>query len=113
MSLGDFFKSLAIDTWYKALVYIGGIVLVLSFFIEVKGISNSQLQLISGGVFILGLGEWKNHKFLPMIKPPNAYTGPAMFMNVPVWKPDPVGLLLDLAGIALVVAGARAIILSQ
>ena len=51
MSLVEFFKSLALDTWYKALVYIGGVVLVLSLFLEVKGISNYQLQLLSAGVF--------------------------------------------------------------
>jgi len=110
MSIGEFLKSLAIDTWYKALVYIGGLVLVLSLFVEVKGLSSSQVQLVSAGVFLVGLGEWKNHKFLPMIKPPNAYTGPAMYMNVPVWKPDLIGVVLDLLGLALLVAGARLVV---
>ena len=45
-----------------------------------------------------------------MIKPPNAYTGPAMYMNVPVWKPDLIGVVLDLLGLALLVAGARLVV---
>jgi len=111
MSLVDFFKNLVLDTWYKALVYFGGVVLILSLFVEAKGISNSQLQLLSAGVFLLGLGEWKNHKFIPQIKPANAYTGPALYMNVPVWKPDVLGILLDLSGIGLLVLGIRSLLI--
>lgn len=111
MSLVEFFKSLVLDTWYKALVYLGGVVLVLSLFIDVKGITNSQLQLLSSGVFLIGLGEWKNHKFIQQIKPPNAYTGPAMLMSIPVWKPDIIGILLDLGGITLLVLGIRSLII--
>jgi hypothetical protein len=111
MSLVEFFKNLVLDTWYKALVYFGGVVLILSLFIEVKGISNNQLQLLSTEFFLFGLGEWKNHKFFPQIKPPNVYTRPALFMNVPVWKPDLLGIVLDLTGIALLVLGIRSLVI--
>ena len=111
MSLVDFFKNLVLDTWYKALVYFGGVVLILSLFVEVKGISNTQLQLLSAGIFMFGLGEWKNHKFIPQIKPPNAYTGPALFMNVPDWEPDLLGIILDLSGFVLLVLGIRSLII--
>ena len=56
MSIGDFFKGLILDAWYKAFMYIGGIALLLSFFLDVKGITNAQLQLMAGGVFLLGIG---------------------------------------------------------
>jgi hypothetical protein len=105
MSLPDFFKELKVDSWYKAIVYIGGAALLVSFFTDVKGITNIQLQLLAGGFFFLGIGEWKNHKKLTTIKPPNAYTGPAAYITYTLWKPDIIGLLFDLTGIALAIMG--------
>ncbi len=102
MSLGDFLKNLVLDTLYKALVYVGGLILVLSLFIEVKGITNQQLQLLSTGVFFFGLGEWKNHKKESFMKPPNAYTGPAALISYTVWKPDLLGILFDIIGLTLI-----------
>ena len=112
MSITEFFKNLVLDAWYKALVYLGGILIVASLFFDVRGISNRQLLFIATGIFLFGLGEWKNRKYLPTIKPPDAYTGPAMFMNMPVWKPDIIGISLDLSGIALIIIGVRAVILN-
>jgi hypothetical protein len=110
MSIGDFFKGLSLDAWYKAFMYIGGVALLLSFFLDVKGITNSQLQLIAGGIFLLGIGEWKNHKEESWIKPPNAYTGPTALITQTVWKPDILGLALDLIGLVLLVIGTVSII---
>lgn len=110
MSIGDFFKGLILDAWYKAFMYIGGIVLLLSFFLDVKGITNAQLQLMAGGMFLLGIGEWKNHKAESWIKPPNVYTGPAALITQTVWRPDIIGLVLDLIGLVLLVMGAVSII---
>lgn len=107
MSIPEFFKSLKLDTWYKALVYLGGLTLILSLFIEVKGIENYQLQRLSVGVFLFGLGEWKNWKIRPWIKPPNAYTGGALLFQIPVWKPDIVGLILDLSGLVFLFFGIK------
>jgi hypothetical protein len=105
MSTDSFFKGLALDTWYKALIYIGGLTLLLSLFYSVKGITNSQLQLISSGTFLIGVGEWKNHKHAYGIKPANAYTGKPLLITRTYWKPDLIGLVLDVAGIVLVVMG--------
>jgi len=55
---------------------------------EAKGLTNSQLQLLSGGAFLLGLGEWKKHKEDSWIKPPNAYTGPAAVITQTVRSAD-------------------------
>lgn len=94
------FKGLALDRWYKVLVLVGGSLLLVSFFKETKGITNVQLQLLSAGVLLIGLGEWKNHKVASVIKPPNFYTGPAALISWPVREADLIGVLLDLAGVA-------------
>jgi len=110
MDIDGFLKSLVIDTWYKALVYVGGVTLAVSVFIAVKGIGNVNAQLLSGGAFLLGLGEWKDHKILSWIKPPNAYTGGAALMSSTVRKPDMVGIGLDVLGVALLCVAAWRIV---
>ena len=110
MNLGDFLKQLELDVWYKVCILIGGISLLTAFFVPVQGISNTQLQMLAGGVLLVGLGEWKNHKKESFIKPPNAYTGPAALITYPVRKPDLLGVLLDLVGIALIGFGVVSVL---
>jgi hypothetical protein len=106
MSGFDAFKGLVLDRWYKVLILVSGSLLLVSFFKETKGITNVQLQLLSAGALLIGLGEWKNHKVASYIKPPNFYTGPGAVISYPVREADLVGVLLDLAGAALVARGA-------
>jgi hypothetical protein len=101
----DFLKGLKLDAWYKAFVYIGSLALLVSLFVNVKGITNTQLQQFAAGILLVGLGEWKNHKTQYFIKPPNAYTGPAMLITQTSWRPDIVGVLLVLFGAVLIISG--------
>jgi hypothetical protein len=110
MDFGDLLKSFVIDTWYKALVYLGAVVLALSFFVEVRGLTNHQVQLLSGGAFLFGLGEWKNYKVASWIKPPNVHTGGPALMSATVRKADVVGVLLDLAGVIFIAVGIVSIV---
>jgi len=110
MDVKDFLKSLAIDAWYKAVMYLGGVLLTISFSLEVKGLTNHQLQLLAGGAFFFGLGEWKNHKVATWIKPPSAYTGGPALMSATVRKADFLGLVLDIVGFTLIVLGIVSII---
>jgi hypothetical protein len=105
MDVSDFLKNFAIDTWYKAVVYLGGVVLAVSFFVDVRGLTNHQLQLLAGGAFLIGLGEWKNHKVASWIKPPNAYTGGAALMSGTIRKLDFIGSLFELAGVCMIGLG--------
>lgn len=105
MDFPDIFKSLSIDTWYKALMCIGGVVLTLSIFLPTHGLTVNVWQLLSGGTFFIGLGEWKNHKMFTFIKPPNAYTGPPAVMSGIMRKPDMLGSFFTLAGVALIMLG--------
>jgi hypothetical protein len=84
---------------------LGGGVLAASFFFPVHGLTNQQLQFLSAGAFLIGLGEWKNHKAFSFFKPPNAYTGPAGLMTTTARKPDLIGSLFDVAGLASLLFG--------
>jgi len=107
----DTFKSLKLDTWYRAFVYLGGVAFLAALFVETKGITNGQLQLLSLGVFLIGIGEWKNHKTESWIKPANAYTGGPALMSAKVRKPDPFGLACEVLGFVLIVLSVISIII--
>lgn len=105
MSIGEFLKGLILDSWHKVFVYLGGIFTLLALLIEVKGISNSQLLLLSSGTMLFGLGTWIGQKTETGFKPPNAYTGPAMVIKITKWKPDLLGVALNIAGVILIILG--------
>ena len=112
MDIGDFLKGLAIDRWYKVFVYLGALALIVSLFIEVKGITNFELQMLSLGFFFIGIGEWKNEKTEVWNKPPNAYTGPAAIIEIPVRRPDFWGVFFDVIGVIFFLSGIGHIIWS-
>jgi hypothetical protein len=91
-------KSLALDTWYKVVMYVGIILFAVGLTLELRGMTNSEALLVGLGMFLVGLGEWKNHKTAAWIKPPNVYTGGAALMQAKVRQPDLLGVLLDLCG---------------
>lgn len=106
MDLLDLLKVLSLDTWYKVVMWLGAGVLVASLFFQVHGdVTNAELQTLSLGIFLLGLGEWKNHKSESWIKPPNAYTGPAALMSSVVRSSNLVGVILQIAGASLTIFG--------
>lgn len=98
-------KTLSLDSWYKGVMYLGVAVLAISFFIDVKGITNSQLQLLAAGTFMIGLGEWKNHKVESGIKPANASVGDPVLMSTSIRRPDPIGIFLEWIGVLILIAG--------
>lgn len=109
MDPAGIFKNLALDCWYKAFVYVGGVLFAIALFIEVKGISNAQLQLIASGMFFVGIGYWKNMKIFSTIKPPNIYTGPAALVSIEERSPDVAGVCFEALGGILVLVGVLSI----
>jgi len=97
-------EKLNLERWYRVLVYLGAIFFFVSVvFSEAvnKGpISAVALMLLGAGLFCLGLGEWINH-------PPSreGRGSPSFFGPGSVRVPHPGGLLLDLAGVLLFMAG--------
>lgn len=75
MDFAGLLESLALDAWYKAFVYVGLVLFVVGLTVDVRGVTNGELLLFATGIFVIGIGEWKNHKTLALIKPPNVYTG--------------------------------------
>ena len=53
--------ALKIDYWYKILPVVATVTLIIGLTVEVKGVSNILVQLVSIGVIFIGIGEWINH----------------------------------------------------
>lgn len=87
----DFGNVLQIDRWYKVPLYVGVVVLASSFFFEAKGVSNTTLQLLSGGVVLVTSGEWRAER--------RAYQRvPGGMESWLVRQPDAVSFTLQLLG---------------
>jgi hypothetical protein len=90
-------NSLKLDKWYKVFVYIGFLLFFISLFFSIKGISNGELQLLSGGIFFIGIGEWISWKV------GIEYTyGPGM-LTYPLRKHTFLGWFFIIVGILLVI----------
>jgi len=93
-------SKLKLDSWYMVLIPIGAIILIFSVFV-----SNKEWFLFGAGLMLIGLGEWKNQKFVTELREAN-YQFPAMKLTIPIRKPDVLGCLLDILGvIALIIWG--------
>ena len=90
--------NLVIDFWYKALLAIGTCVLIASLSIEMKGVENCVVQLISLVCILIGLGEWINHPLQEVLYPRGKLTGYPRKNKIG-------GNTLDILGIIFVIIG--------
>jgi len=61
-------ENLAIKNWYRFLLYIGGVILILSLFLEPKGIEASRVRSFAIWTILLNLGLWILDDFLKWIE---------------------------------------------
>lgn len=62
-------SSLKIDYWYKLLPVIGTITMIIGLTLDVKGVTNIFVLLVSLGVILIGIGEWINHPLQTKVGP--------------------------------------------
>lgn len=58
MVSGELFKDLRLTSYYKYLLYLFGIILILSFFLDVKNIDVYLLRRVALWIIAGGLGIW-------------------------------------------------------
>ena len=93
-------SKLALDSWYKVLIPIGAIVIIYSLWVQDK-----EWFLFGLGFFLIGIGEWKNNKYIFMEQPATAFQS-GWRGNVPRRIPDKAGnFLLILGGICMIIWG--------
>ena len=74
--------------WYGILLSLGFILLIISLTIKIIPITNLQLFYGSLTFFLIGIGEFNNHKSYSGIKPANAYTGTTMDIRYKIREHD-------------------------
>ena len=90
------FDKLKLDAWYKAMTYLGGVIILLSLTIPIRILSNEVTAVIGSGLFLYGVGRWKNVKTHSNPTPGGIIT----------WQdrnPDLGGLILEALGILAIV----------
>lgn len=92
-----YLDNLKIDRWFKAVAYMGGIILLLSLTVSIQVVSNEVMATIGFGLFSYGIGRWKNTKTVTEFIP-----GGKLSQKQRI--PDIGGLLLELLG-ALMILG--------
>jgi len=96
-----FTDNIKLDSWWKAVFYLGVAGIACSFLYHPEFIEQKHLFGLGLGLVIIGIAYWIAEKDQSAIKPPNAYTGPAAFMTWKVIKHTPVSIILLLIGLGL------------
>jgi len=99
----SYFDSLKIDSWFKAVAYLGGVIVLLSLLFPVQIISNEVMAAIGFGMFLYGIGRWKNRKTVTEFIPAGKLSQERRI-------PDLIGILLEVSGFILVLGAAGYVI---
>jgi hypothetical protein len=97
--MSNVLDNLPITTWYKAVTVVSA-----AAFLIVLASQRDNLTMIFGGAFLFGIGEWKNHPKKQFELRPTTTGQWAKISDVPR-KANWLGVLLQLAGVALVLHG--------
>lgn len=101
--MSDLLKNLKIDSWYMVFIIVGAVGFISSLTVPILAISNKQAMVLTSGILMIGLGEWKNHKYLTGIKPPNVYTGGTAIITQKIRRPDILGNFMVMIGLLFLV----------
>jgi len=71
--LENLFKNLTLEYWYKMLILMSFVLLVVSLIFPIQMIPNGALALLSLGGFFIGTGEWINHPYQEAVTPSRRY----------------------------------------
>lgn len=95
-----YFDALSIDRWFKAAMYLGGVIFLLSLVRPIQILTNETVAASGAGLFLYGLGRWKNEKTVTGIQDAG-YRGIFKYSQKQR-KPDIIGLILEIIGIAFI-----------
>lgn len=97
----ELFENLKLDKWFKAVTYLGCVILVLAAFVPAQVATNTELFLLGTGLFLLGIGRWKNRKSITSLQD-MGWRG-MLKMSGERRKPDITGMFLEIVGIILLI----------
>ena len=103
-------ENLNLDTWFKSFAYLGGIIFALAIFLPVRAGSNELIAAVGAGMFLLGVGRWKNQKTFTALQ--DRGFGNFLKMSTERRSPDVVGLLFELSGWVLLLVTIGSIVVT-
>lgn len=98
----SFLENLKLDSWWKAVFYLGVASIVCSFLFQPGFLQPKHLFGLGVGMVLIGIAYWIAEKEFSAIKPPNAYTGPAALMTWKTIKHNPISVSCLLIGLGLI-----------
>jgi hypothetical protein len=102
----NFLEGLVLDTWWKAVFWLGVIADAASVIFPIDFINKKYLFGLGLSMIMIGISYWKSQKTISAFKPPNAYTGGAGVLSWKEIRHDPFTvILLSLGIIFLVIFG--------
>jgi hypothetical protein len=91
-------QALVVDSWYKAIIVVSVVFLLVAITVDLKGVENRTVMLLSFGAFFVGIGEWINHPLQVRVIPGAKITSHNRL-------PGLLGSLFDVLGFLLVCLG--------
>jgi hypothetical protein len=91
-------ENLALDKWFKAVTYIGGLLLFFSIFVPSQVVTNNLITIFGIGMFVFGVGRWKNYKTTSSIQGNSV-------VKVTQRDTDMFGIILETVGILILLHG--------
>jgi len=102
-------QNLKIDYWYKAILVLGSVALILALTVDLKGIENIVALKFSLSAIFIGIGEWINHPLKTITYPANFQFQNGLQYEGYVRSNSFLGLFFVISGIAI--AGYQAFLL--
>lgn len=84
-NLPELFKGLSLNVYYKVIIYIAGIIFILSLFLEVPEINISYVRKVTFWAIVISMGYWFLDDFI--IAHINSYWHESMIYS---WNRDPM-----------------------
>jgi hypothetical protein len=94
-------SKLSLDYWYHVVIVASAAVFLLAASDVLKALPLAPVLAMSGGAFLVGLGEWINHPLQTSIMTPSAFMPGGIITGHPR-NNRPIGLLFDAVGLALI-----------
>lgn len=88
-------EQLKLDTWFKPLIYVGGLIVLIALKWDIQIVSNEIMAGIGFGMFLYGIGRWKNRKTKTQF-------GRGAKLSWEERDPDFIGIFLEVSGVVMI-----------
>lgn len=96
----NFLSNFRVDEWFKLLILLGAILIIISLFITPMVFTSFELFILGSALFTIGLGEWRNHVWSSFQTPQTLFYPSSVARSRKRFNTK-IGTLLDIIGVTL------------